>query len=603
MSPRLAQAVAVAAAGFALFSPTAHASTWSAPATVAPGAALNAASPVVASDAAGNLTAAWTGATTGLGVYTATRAAGAAAWSTPVRLAPVAYRPRDVRLAVSPAGHAVVAWTDLFDGEFVEAPDQRIKTATRSASGAWSSVVALENPVDPNVDQAVTVEPGGRLVGLWARGYEGTLGGIERAQGSAPVNVNPPAAAAATNNGPAFDIAIDAAGTATALFTSADGQAILTSTHPAGGAWKPGVELERFASDEADQTVALPSLAVTADGRAVAAWSRMDPLTFEGAVRVARRNAAGSWAAASTVQPIRAFETSVSIDAGIDSTGRSTVLYDFRHYDGIDSGTTPSVWQEVRSSTVAGGTNDWSAPELRSSRQSSADPLLPYFSDLGLDVTSEGQTLARWVDGGNLFATARPAAGVWEPAASIATGVEFDGDAPTPVVASVITPAAQATVLYVGGTALFSRTAALAPQGGSTPDPVVKDPDPVVKDPDPVVKDPGPVVKDPAPSNPTPSTTAPPAAQTPTKAVAPAKIVVSLYVLPSGKKCPAVAAATVDGVRTNLKVAKTKLRKKLACKVTGTVVLKPTVKAGTKVPVLITAKGIKRKSVQLPATV
>ncbi|MBJ7473224.1 MAG: hypothetical protein JHD16_18095, partial [Solirubrobacteraceae bacterium] len=231
---------------------------------------------------------------------------------------------------------------------------------------------------------------------------------------------------------------------------------------------------------------------------------------------------------------------------------------------------------------------------------------VPIFRDLALSVGAGGSSLATWVSGNDAATkfqgAVRTVTGDWEPWALIADAPRGTADGMR-LGSTVVDAAGRATAVWHDGPRILSRSITLV-------DPPVTPVPPKPEDPKPA--DPTP----PAPENPAPTAPNPPAPAAPTPSAAPApngtatkpqstpvpKLVIAMYVVPSGKKCPAAVAGTVNKVRTALKVKATKLRGKVRCKVTGTILLPAATKVGTKVSVLVTAKGIKRKTIQVAAT-
>ena len=584
MSPRLAQAVALAAASFAVLSPTAaHAASWSAPVTVAPAAAGDnpSASPAIAVDGDGDLTAAWAGdGAAGVGIYSATRgAAPTAPWSAATKLA-AAVDPRGVQVAVNAGGQAVAGWSDEGLGG-----SRDLWSATRTSAGAWTEASSVTTgSAEPTFHQ-LGIEPSGGIFGLLKQ--DESMRSLAAPAGGDLVGGDP-FTPAATMDQSGFELAVDGSGTATVVYVDATDLVVLSATRPAGGVWSTPTPIE-VGTTSAQQ----PRIAVTPNGRAVAVWVRASAADAEGAetarvLRTATRGVDGVWSAASTLHTAADNSAVTSIDAGIDALGRRTatwVTIESAKVDGADA-----LISRIHSSTALSA-SPWSTPAAIAPAANG----FPFYSGVRLAVGITGPTVVLANKGaapaGDIQGAVRTKTGAWEPWASIAPGITV-ADADLAPAAAVVDAAGLGTVLWADGRTVGSRSIEL-------------DPRPAV---DPGTKTPDPVTPDPTPANPstggTPTDTSSddlPEDPAPTPVAKSAKLVVSLYVLPSGKKCPAIAAATVDGVRTNLKVKKTKLRKKLACKATGTVVLKPTVEVGAKVKVLITAKGVKKKTVQLVA--
>lgn len=580
---------------------------------------------MVGADADGNLTAVWAGdGAAGYGVYTAKRAATAtSSWSAATKLASVE-APASLHLAVHASGLAVAGWTDT-----EPSGNRTIVLTTRGANGTWAAASSVSTGDPSPLDQQFTIDGAGRVVGVSTR--QNLLIATAAPTGGKLAVEGAPESFVSGGERP-FDLAIDGAGTATLVYVDASDLAVQTATRPAGGEWSTPTAIEEWAPAPPDgydpdgddvffPAISLPQLSVTADGRALAVWQRADGIR-PSELRSATRSAAGTWSTPATIETLPNRQGVFSIDASMDASGRRTVLW-------AQIGETTVGGQQLVTSQVktidAPANGPWGSASALSPREESPANQAGYvslrpFNEVELALGSDGRAIAiaklaaAPVDPpaaelkADLQGAVRTKTGAWEPWSTLAGGIVLATDDADPA-AVAVDKQGLGTLVWADGRTVRSRTVALtdppkpADPGTKDPDPVVKDPDPVVKNPDPVVKNPDPVVQDPAPDTPAPSSPAPngTAPQTPTKGAPPAKLAISLYVLPSGRKCPAVAAATVDGVRTNLKVTKTKLRKKLACKVTGTVVLKPSVKVGTKVSVLITAKGIKRKSVQLPA--
>lgn len=566
MSPRLAQAVAIAAAGFAVLSPaSAHASTWSAPVAVAPaaGGTNPSTSPAVAVDGNGSVTAVWAGdGAAGYGVYSATRAAAPAApWSAPVNLAP-GTTPRAVQVSVNAGGQAVAGWTDEAAGG-----NRVLNSASRSADGTWTAASSIQSGSTTEPLQQLRIDAAGRTFGLFSLG--GTLDSLAAPAGGALASAGALTSKASEDLAP-FEIAIDAAGAAAVVYLDETETSLYTASRPVGGSWTTPTPIEQGTAE-----LAQPQLAMAYSGRAVAVWLSGGST---GAVRTATRTESGVWSAASDIATTGENEGVLSVDVAIDGYGRRTAVWST--VGGTLSGGIPTFVTNVQSSTALSA-SPWSpvaelAPRLTGTA---------FYTGVRVAGGTGGQTIAfakqSTESSVDVEGAVRTRTGAWEPWTPLATDISVNEEDAAPA-AAVVDHLGRGTIAWANGRSIDSRTISLS-------DPVVE---PGPKDPDPAPQDPAPTEADDDDAS---SNTPEPANRT-------VKLVISLNVLPAGKKCPKVAAATVDGVRTNLKVKKTKLRKKLACKVTGTVVLKPTVKVGAKVKVLITAKGVKKKTVQLVAT-
>ncbi len=615
MSP-LSRAVAIAAAGLALLSPSALASQWETPVVVAPATAAGSSesrAPAVVSDPTGRLTSIWAGdGPSGFGVYGASRAASlTGAWSGPVRLS-AALKPEAIRVAVNASGQAVAGWVDVFPNG-----TQHLVTVTRTAAGTWSAPTYFPTLSATYAGLDLAIDPAGRATGIWARSDTNEFGSITQTLGSAAVLSGGPVPAASTADQWPFELSIDAAGNVTALFVDPSELQLLSATRPSGGPWQPPQLVEEWTPTSNDgefPAIIRPQLAVNASGAAVALWLRHGKQGTE--VRASRRAVGGTWATANTLEPASDERVITSVDVGIDAAGRTTAAWSLNVVTEL-----LEYWTEVRSRTAPAGAA-WGGVDVpgvrgRLSFTEAPDPAtVPAYNAVKLAVGAGGSTVAVWAAGIQAYTTLQSAVrrdtGVWERATTIA-GVPFTGDivddaAPERLASVAVDPAGRGTIVWAHGRIVRSVSAALATlpvdPAPVVPDPVV--PDPVV--PDPVVPDSGTAPPTgPSPTNPPTAvpaggSTPPSAASTKPQATPTSKLVVALYIVPTGRKCPALANGTVAGVRTPLKVKAAKIRGKLRCKVTGVIVLTNAVKAGTKVDVLVTAKGVKRKSVQFPAS-
>lgn len=617
---RLLRAAALAVACVASFSSNAAAASWAAPSVVAPAAPTGTGAswaPVVAADGAGHLTAVWAGeGASGFGVYTASRAVALTGpWSTPVRIAATP-APRDLRLAVNASGQAVAGWFDAFPNL-----TQRLVTVTRSAAGVWAAPTAFPATAASYIGHDLQIDSAGRALGVWAT--DTSFGSITQpASGLPALDSTGPAPTTNADQGAPFDLAIDGSGRATVIYIDSTGLGLYSATRKNGEVWQTPQLVERWTPrpDSDSGALARPQLAVNASGQAAAVWVRGDDAGT--GLQAATRTAGGIWSASTALASIVTSATSQRIvrtaGVGIDAAGQATAAWDLIGFD-LALGEV-KYWTEVRSRTTA-ASGAWSAVEIRGERRQatfSVDddaeaevPDVPVFTGVNVAVGTGGPAAITWLmrigDATTLRASLR-GGNTWDPAADVATLDASEVDDETLVSSLAVDPAGRATAVWADGRRVLSRSAALAnlPADPGPADPGSGDPEPTTpgpSEPDPPTTPTTPTTPQPSPGPSAPGPASPtPAAPAVTKPAAPAKVVVAMYLVPSGKRCPAAANGTVDKARTPLKVKRSKVRGKLRCRVTGTIPLGAGVKAGSKVTVLVTAKGVKRKTVSFAAT-
>jgi hypothetical protein len=199
-------------------------------------------------------------------IQASTRRAGGI-WQSPVDLSEAgenAFRPQ---VAVDGVGNPVAVW-DRSDGVHTI-----IQAASRPAGGAWEAPVDLSAAGGSAVKPRIAVDPAGDAVVVWGRdnGTNEVVQAAERAAGDtwqAPVDLSELSAEASIP-----DIALDPAGDAVAVWEVFDGSNYLiqAATAAAGGGWQAPVDLSAPGSDAEE-----PSVALDPAGDAVAVWDRYD---------------------------------------------------------------------------------------------------------------------------------------------------------------------------------------------------------------------------------------------------------------------------------------------------------------------------------------
>lgn len=371
--------------------PATAAPTWLKPATPISEPSVTSYSPIVAADAAGNVTAVWTKfvSMTVRIVQSAYRPAGGT-WTAPVNVSGLTENSEFPELAVDANGYATVVWSVGVDpGPWVA------KASSRAPGGGWSAPATLSDPGNFNPLPRVAVDPAGNATAIWWR-FAGSAFLLEAR--------TRPAGATAWNavdtldvDAGIFDVAASGDGTVVAVWadTEGSGQVIRARERSPAGTWASAITLSppgagdslspsvaggtagRFAvvweraagagtyfvqsnSRSADgvwgpyadvsiptATNPAPTVALDPAGNATAAWLRYDGVRFY--VRAANRPAGSTWSPSVDVSA----DSQVISSAVITADGLGTARLAWTRYDGAN-------WVVQTSDRPTGGS--WSAP-------------------------------------------------------------------------------------------------------------------------------------------------------------------------------------------------------------------------------------------------
>lgn len=449
---RLLRTATCLATGVALFAaPSAVAAPWAAPLTVddSPVAAFTPNEPELASDAAGNLTAAWIGGGTPTrAVYVSTKPRGGK-WTAAKQVsgtAPLGID--DLTLSVNDEGAAIAGWVER-DGY----SSNVLRSSSRTtATGTWSTPIAVQPaaPVGSAVPDTeaydLALVPGG-AVAVWHRVFReqlrGDVTGRESKGGYLPFAGAAPWQPEATPEISNAQLGVDGNGTATLVSVLLDGT-ITASTRPLGSTWSAPQTLATPAAGRADAA----SLAVNARGEAVLSWIRDAGDVNE--LRVIRRSAAGTWGAPSTLAvggDNGLFDARAAIDAG----GRATVTW--ARFAESASEYTSSI---ETSSAPADGNFTSPIPITTWQRPVGVGAVVPGLQFSDLSVGPAGQALVTWIKEDQVQAATRSADG-WSAPENIAKTTEwsdaFDGE---------LTADQSATVLVADGSTVKTYAKSLA---------------------------------------------------------------------------------------------------------------------------------------------
>lgn len=340
---------------------------------------------------------------------------GSDGWSAPVDLS-TATQQADVsraQVGVDARGNATALWSD---GNSV------LRTAVRPAGGAWQKPVTLALARNFQYGPQLAVNAAGTAVAVWQRNDKRSDGFVVQAAvrpaGGAwqkPVDLSPGGSRrlaagvgrrrfAAASRDPLPQVAIDRRGNAVVVWEHyRNGAAVVQAvTRPAGGAWRAPVDLADTSSDR-DLDHALPDVAISPGGNAVAVWVSAVKLGY-GPVQSATRRAGGRWQAPTTISTSRrAFGARVTVDARDVAT---------------------AIWTSGASVQSARRKADgrWRAPVAVFTGRHPSAP------DVAVDA--RGDAVAIWgsstADKGIVQAAVRPAAGRWHRPVEISDSARGD---------------------------------------------------------------------------------------------------------------------------------------------------------------------------------
>lgn len=195
------------------------------------------------------------------------------------------------------------------------------------------------------------------------------------------------------------DVAVDAQGDATAVWTRVPGsggpEILEAATRPAGGGWSAPVQLS-----QAGEQPLSPKVVVSPDGDAAVVWLGFGNGSKE-VVRAATRPAGGAWSQSVALSDVNGY--AAEPDVAIDPQGNATAVWTIGpqfEYGFVQTATHP-----------AGGA--WSQPAALSDESGAA--ALPHVA-----ADSEGNLTVIWDEGGEegvIQSKTRPAGGAWSSTA------------------------------------------------------------------------------------------------------------------------------------------------------------------------------------------
>jgi hypothetical protein len=249
------------------------------------------------------------------------------------------------------------------------------------------------------------------------------------------------------------EVAVDAAGDATAVWTRNNGSndVVQTAIKPAGGSWGSPATLS-----EAGQEASEPQIAVAPSGGAIAVWARYDG--SDDVVQAVVKPAGGSWGSPTTLS--EAGENATEPQIAVDGAGDATVVW--RRYDGSD---------DVVQAVVRPAGGSWgSSATLSEAGENATEP------HVAVDGTGDATVVWRRFDGSNYVvqAAVKPAGETWGATSTVS---EVGREASQPQVA--VDAAGGATVVWTrydglsyGGYSNYDVQAAVKPAGAAWEEPV-----------------------------------------------------------------------------------------------------------------------------------
>ncbi len=287
----------------------AGAAAWSAPEEVSiPGGSASWSE--VGIDAAGNATAVWTRSD---GLHLLAQAGDrplGGSWGAPIDLSGAVGNAESVTLAVDPAGDVIAAWKQRFAGS------EAIEVNYKPAGGGWEGPATLEFGAAVVETPAVAIDPAGDAVVIWRQGVGGNHVILASSMPSGGAWASPLAISSSALNAEAPDVAMNASGTALAVWQSSSGATSVVESNvlPLGGSWNGETPVSAPATvTEPPHVVADPT---TGDFTAI--WSRSSTGLL---AEVASLPASGAWGPPESVSTsgLEAHAPQVAVDSAGDA--------------------------------------------------------------------------------------------------------------------------------------------------------------------------------------------------------------------------------------------------------------------------------------------
>ncbi len=296
-------------------------------------------------------------------------------------------------MAVSPAGDSVAVWS-RFNGLHTI-----VQGAVRPAGGGWGPSADLSLKGRNAEDPGVAIDAAGTATAIWRR-HDGAKYIVQVASRPAGGSWGPTVDLSAVGeNAEDPQIAVGPAGDAVAVWRRFNGTRFIVqaASRPAGGSWGPAFDLSAVG-----QNAETPQVAISAAGVAVVVWSRYDGAKF--VVQAARRGPGGAWEPVLDVSA--AGQNAEEPQVAIDAAGNAVAVWS--RFDGAKF--------IVQASFQGAGGGAWSsAADLSASGENSSDPQVA--------IDAAGNAIAVWARENSptlrVQAARHPAGGAWEPGVNL----------------------------------------------------------------------------------------------------------------------------------------------------------------------------------------
>ncbi len=344
--------------------------------------------PEVAVDPAGNAVAIWERHVGGEEIVEASERPAGGDWSEPEVLSLPGEEGQDSRVVIDASGTAIAVWiTGESPTGFV------VRSAARLPGGEWSEPEDVSDSISEAVTPLLAVDAASEAVAVWTA-FEGgdriLQGAVRSANGdwSEPDDLSEAGEDVTPLDAP--DVAIDASGTAIAVWKLLSGNDIVqAAVRPGGGDWEEPDDLS-----VAGQGGGEPSVAMDEAGEAVAVWTRLDG---KNTIQAAVRPAGGDWEEPDDLSD--ASQDAAEPEVAIDEAGKAVAAW--RRSNGSN---------EIVQAAVRPAGGEWAEPDdLSTPGQNSSSPVVATNVAVG--------AVAMWYrdDGANfrVQAAVRPPGGEW----------------------------------------------------------------------------------------------------------------------------------------------------------------------------------------------
>jgi len=311
-------------------------------------------------------------------------------WLPSTRLSDITSFALGQALVVDDAATSTVVWVQ----------NARLQAATRPYGGSWSAPVTVPDTIDAKGFAQAVVAADGELTAVWEASDDADVTHLIRSATRTPSGVwtAPVTLAAGDGDSETPAVAIDGAGTVTAVWQEQDGPYRTTlATRPAGGPWGAAAPLSSVSVETTDPHVVADTL-----GQVTVVWRSFDTTDQ---LQSVSRPAGGAWGSVEPLSDVSgdAFEPDLAVDA---------------------AGTVTAVWQAKASGKAVihaasrPPTGTWTTPVPISD-----DTEFVERPDVVVDEAGTATAVWRWSAAGEseMQASSRPPAGAWSDPTPVST--------------------------------------------------------------------------------------------------------------------------------------------------------------------------------------